>query len=115
MTGTPRAIDLSTGVAGAYATKLLAEVGWDVVKVEPAGGDPLRQQGSRWGGGEGGAFAFVNYGKRGVALDGDADLGRLAAVADIVVGDFSGTGATASGVAREAFATLQPRAGLTSV
>jgi len=115
VSSTPRAIDLSTGVAGAYATKLLAEVGWDVVKVEPTGGDPLRRQGSRWHGGGGGAFAFVNYGKRGVTLENDADLGRLAEAADIVVGDYSVAGAAASGVAREEFARLQPRAGVVSV
>ena len=37
-----RVIDLSTGIAGGYATKLLCDAGADVVKVEPPGGDPLR-------------------------------------------------------------------------
>jgi len=111
----PRAIDLSTGVAGGYATKLLAEVGWDVVKVEPRGGDPLRRQGSRWGGGEGGAFAFVNSGKRSVVLEDRAALDRLAGAADVVIGDFSPTGAAASGIERAAFATLTPRSAVVSV
>ncbi len=111
----PRALDIATGVSGAYATKLLAEVGWDVVKVEPAGGDPLRAQGSRWGGGKGGAFAFVNYGKRSVQLEERAQLDALASAADIVVGDFSPAGAAASGIEREAFASLAPKAAVASV
>jgi crotonobetainyl-CoA:carnitine CoA-transferase CaiB-like acyl-CoA transferase len=92
----PRALDLSTGVGAAYATKLLAEVGWDVVKVEPAGGDPLRRRESRWGGGAGGAFAFVNYGKRGVVAPDRATLFALAGAADVVAGDFSPSGCAES-------------------
>ena len=38
-----RVVELATGVPGAYAAKLLRDAGADVVKVEPAGGDPLRR------------------------------------------------------------------------
>ena len=37
-----RVVDLSTGIAGGYCAKLLADAGADVVKLEPPGGDPLR-------------------------------------------------------------------------
>ena len=40
-----RIIDLTRGVAGPYATKLIADYGADVVKLEPPGGDPSRQFG----------------------------------------------------------------------
>ncbi len=38
-----RIIDFSAGIAGAYVTKLLADAGADVIKVESPSGDPLRQ------------------------------------------------------------------------
>lgn len=109
-----RALDVSTGVGAAYASRLLAEVGWDVVKVEPPGGDPLREEVSRWGGGRGGAFAYVNYGKRGVVADA-ATLASLARAADIVIGDFSPGGVAHSGLPREIFEAFQPRLVVASV
>ena len=59
-----RVVDLSTEIAGPYCTKLLADAGADVVKVEPADGDPLR-----WGPGwrpRGALFEFLNTSKRSV-------------------------------------------------
>ena len=38
-----RVVDMSTGIAGAYTTKLFVDAGADVVKIEPAAGDPLRR------------------------------------------------------------------------
>jgi len=110
----PRALDLATGVGAAYTTKLLAEVGWDVVKVEPPDGDPWRLRGGRWGDGEGGAFAFVNHGKRWV--EGDAEIIEgLADAADIVVGDFSAGGCAESGLDASLFHSLAPRGAVVSV
>lgn len=114
MSGAPRALDLSTGIGAAYTAKLLAEVGWDVVKVEPAGGDPLRRTESRWGGGRGGAFTFVNAGKRGVTVAED-DLLRLAAAAAVVVGDFSPTGLREARLAADIHDRLAPTASIVSV
>jgi glutaryl-CoA transferase len=110
-----RALDVSCGVGAAYAAKLLAELDWDVVKCEPAGGDPLRTRLSRWGGGAGGAFAFVNQGKRGVAgLPGD-QLVALAAAADVVVGDFSPRGLADAGLDPGTADALSPGQAVVSV
>jgi crotonobetainyl-CoA:carnitine CoA-transferase CaiB-like acyl-CoA transferase len=72
-----RVVDLTTDIAGPYCTKILADAGADVVKVEGEDGDPLR----RWG--SGALFEFLNTSKRSV--HGDAD--RLIAAADLVVTD----------------------------
>ncbi len=84
-----RVIDASTEVAGPYATKLLADAGADVVKVESPDGDPLR----RWtaagldlpDGQDSALFRFLNTSKRSVV----GTVGDLAAGADIVIGDGS--------------------------
>jgi crotonobetainyl-CoA:carnitine CoA-transferase CaiB-like acyl-CoA transferase len=73
-----RVLDLTTGLAGPYCTKLLADGGADVVKVEPAGGDPLRRRHS------GAMFEFLNTGKRPATM---AEVEALAATADVVVDD----------------------------
>ncbi len=109
-----RALDLATGVGAAYPTKLLSDVGWDVVKVEPEQGDPLRKLSSRWGGGEGGAFAYVNHGKRGVRVDADT-VSALAQQADVVVGDFSHQGRFESGLNALPLDELSPREVVCSV
>jgi crotonobetainyl-CoA:carnitine CoA-transferase CaiB-like acyl-CoA transferase len=71
----PRVLDRSTGIAGPYCTKILADAGADVVKVEPPSGDPLRAWGS------GALFEFLNASKRSV--DEGADL--LVQTADVLV------------------------------
>ena len=111
---TRRALDLSTGVGASYSAKLLAEVGWDVVKVEPRDGDPWRTRESRWGAGTGGAFRFVNHGKRSVFADWKI-LERLAAAADVVVGDFSETGCAEAELPDDAYEVLAPRLATVSV
>jgi crotonobetainyl-CoA:carnitine CoA-transferase CaiB-like acyl-CoA transferase len=63
-----RVIDLSTEIAGPYATKLLGDQGADILKVEEPPGDPLRRRtasGVRLPEGEDSAFfRFLNAGKR---------------------------------------------------
>jgi len=71
-----RVLDRTAGIAGPYCTKLLADAGADVVKVERRGGDPLRTQGT------GALFEFLNSSKRSIT-DDDALLGA----ADVVVSD----------------------------
>ena len=65
--GELRVLEIGGGVAAAYATKLLADLGADVCKVEPPGGDPLRQDL---------LFRFLNGGKRSAVVELASDAGR---------------------------------------
>ena len=56
-----RVLDLGTVIAGAHAGGLLANLGADVIKIEPLDGDPFRS--------DGGGFLAYNRGKRGLGLD----------------------------------------------
>ncbi|AKK28795.1 CaiB/BaiF CoA-transferase family protein [Mycobacterium sp. EPa45] len=85
-------VDLSTGIPGAYCTKLLADGGADVIKVEAPEGDPLRRwsaSGARLGPDEDGAlFSFLAGGKQSVVADPAVDrpfVAELLASADAVV------------------------------
>jgi crotonobetainyl-CoA:carnitine CoA-transferase CaiB-like acyl-CoA transferase len=84
-----RVIDLSSWIAGAYCTKLLADGGAEVVKVESGAGDPLRRwsaSGAPIPAGEDGAlFNFLAASKRSVLVDGSDELSELLASADAVV------------------------------
>ena len=64
-----RVIDFSTQIAGPYATKLLADAGADVIKVETREGDPMRRwsaTGGEIGDTDGALFKFLNTSKRSV-------------------------------------------------
>ena len=92
-----RVLDLTRNVVGPYATKLLAEYGADVLKVEPPGGDPAREFGpfpdDKPHREASGLFLSLNTNKRSIALDpSEPDhaerLRRFALEADIVFEDF---------------------------
>jgi crotonobetainyl-CoA:carnitine CoA-transferase CaiB-like acyl-CoA transferase len=63
-----RIADFSEYIAAPIATMLLADLGADVVKVEPPGGDRWRQS-LPLGGGEGRGFLQANRNKRSIVLD----------------------------------------------
>jgi crotonobetainyl-CoA:carnitine CoA-transferase CaiB-like acyl-CoA transferase len=90
-------VDLTTMLAGPFATMVLADLGADVIKVEPPHGDFIRAQGPFAPDDElrafGGYFQSVNRNKRGVVLDltteaGCSSLLELVAHADVVVENF---------------------------
>ena len=87
-----RIIDLSAYIAGPYGCTLLADQGADVIKVEPPGGDNLREYPSTLPS-ESRAVLGVNRSKRGVVLDlkrpeDHAVLLRLVRDADVLVHNF---------------------------
>jgi crotonobetainyl-CoA:carnitine CoA-transferase CaiB-like acyl-CoA transferase len=85
-----RVLDLGSYISGPCAAVLLAEMGADVVKVEPPAGDPFRKWES---GGLNATFVAFNRGKRSVVLDLKTDDGRarlldLVRTADVLVENF---------------------------
>ncbi len=88
-----RVIDFSDNIAGSYATKLLADAGAEVIKIEPVAGDPMR----RWSGlrqradpaqrdSDSALFQFLNTSKKSVTGEfGDEHVSELVGTADIVV------------------------------
>jgi len=85
-----RVIDLTTSIAGPYATMLLSDMGAEVIKIERPDGDDTRAWGPPFLDGESLWFASVNRGKKSVVLDlttaeGKEQIALLVAGADVVV------------------------------
>ncbi len=93
-----RVIDLTHHAAGPFCTRLLADYGADVIKVEPPGGDLARGLPPFYrdepGPERSGLFMFLNTNKRSIVLDLKTDAGRaqlleLVRGADALVENFS--------------------------
>ena len=91
-----RVVEFSIGHAGAMCGKAFADLGADVLKVEPPGGDPMRTArpfpNDAADSESSGLFMYLNANKRGVSLDvlQDGDRRRLYGLisgADIFVSD----------------------------
>ena len=88
-----RVVDFSHVLAGPVCTMMLADMGADVIKIEPPGGELGRQIGPPWIAGESAVYLSVNRNKRGIALDLKSDSGRevarrLVSRADVVVENY---------------------------
>ena len=120
-----RILDLTQGVAGPYATKLYADFGADVIKIErPGGGDPMRRAGpfpnDEPHHERGGVFLHLNTSKRSVTLNlrsasGQRILRRLAAEADLVFESFRPGTLARLGLDAARLAELNPRASLVQI
>jgi crotonobetainyl-CoA:carnitine CoA-transferase CaiB-like acyl-CoA transferase len=81
-----RVLDFSMFLPGPFCTQILADLGADVIKVEPPGSDPSRQL-------RDGMYSVANRNKRGVVVDLKQPAGReaalaLASKADVIVEGF---------------------------
>ena len=108
-----RVVDLSLFLPGPMLTVMMADQGAEVIKVEPAAGDPARAQGP-FAAGHSVWFANLNRGKRSVVLDlkdaaGKAALTDLIRSADVFVEGFRPGVMTRLGFGWEAVRALNPR------
>ena len=108
-----RVIDLTRILAGPFCTAMLADMGAEVIKIEPPGaGDPLRSQGAMrdglsW------YFANFNRNKRSVTLnlrsdEGKAVLARLIAGSDVLVENYRPGVLAAMGFGEDRLKALKP-------
>jgi hypothetical protein len=119
-----RVLEYATMVSGPYCSKLLADMGADVIKVEePPQGDPARKRGpfpeDRPHPERSGLFMYLNTSKRGITLDPDEDAGRdalerLVRWADILVDNRPGR-LQSLGLGWDAVQSMNPSLILTSI
>jgi crotonobetainyl-CoA:carnitine CoA-transferase CaiB-like acyl-CoA transferase len=109
-----RVIDLSQNLAGPYCTQILADLGADVIKVEPPGGDPARAWGPPFDGDASTLFLSTNRGKRSVVIDlrtpgAPGLVHRLAATADVFVQSLRAGVADGIGIGADTLRAANPR------
>ena len=119
-----RVIDFSTGLAGPHCTKMLADYGADVIKVEPSTGDETRSRppfvGDLPGADRSLMFLHLNRNKRSVTInpaeeEGRAILRRLICTAQVVVEDFEPGVLSELGLGYADLAAAQPELVYTSI
>lgn len=117
-----KVLELGNMVSAAYTTKLMGDLGADVVKVEEPHGDLARLRGPFPGGvvdpEKSGLFLYLNTNKRGVTLDltrQREELLRLVAWADILVHNYPPREMAARGIVYEALREINPRLVMCSI
>ena len=117
-----RVLDISQVMAGPYACMLLADLGADVIKIEPPGsGDQTRgAMGFKMKGPDSLGFLNMNRNKRSVALNLKTDAGRelllrMAKDADILVENYRPGAMTRLGLGYEVLKDINPRLIYTSI
>jgi formyl-CoA transferase len=114
-----RVADCSAVLAGPYCTMLLADLGADVIKVEPPEGDGTRGWGPPWVGSEedgsrtAAYFLAMNRNKRSIRLDlktaaGREVLARLLRTSDVLVENFRVGGLARLGFGDDVLKALNP-------
>jgi len=109
-----RVVDLTSVVMGPYCTQIMADMGADVVKVEPPEGDITRNVAVGPTPGMNGVFMNVNRGKRSVVLDLRTDDGRealraLVESADVFIHSMRGRAIAKLGFDYDAVTAINPR------
>jgi crotonobetainyl-CoA:carnitine CoA-transferase CaiB-like acyl-CoA transferase len=117
-----RVLDVSQVMAGPYACMLLADLGADVIKIEPPGsGDQTRgAMGFKMKGPDSMGFLNMNRNKRSMALNLKSDVGRelllrMARDADILIENYRPGAMTRLGLGYEVLKEINPRLVYTSI
>lgn len=108
-----RVLDCTQVMAGPFCALQLSDMGADVIKVEPSGGDSSRRMAGAQGT-ESAAFGAVNRGKRGIVLDlkrpeARAAFLRLVDTADVLIENFRPGVMAAFGLDYDTLALRNPR------
>jgi formyl-CoA transferase len=109
-----RVLDQTQVMAGPSCSMWLADMGADVIKIEPPEGEATRKQGHQIAPGIAAAFLAVNRNKRGMTLDLKSPLGvevlkKLVATADVLVENYRPGVAKRLGVDYETLRAINPR------
>jgi len=117
-----RVLELGGMVSAAYAVKLMADLGADVVKIEEPGGDPSRNRGPFPNGipdaEQSGLYLYLNTNKRGAAIDLGKDRAALidaAGWADILVHNYAPRRMAELGIDYAALSARNPRLVMCSI
>jgi crotonobetainyl-CoA:carnitine CoA-transferase CaiB-like acyl-CoA transferase len=117
-----KVLELGHLVAAAYATKLMADLGAEVIKVEEPGGDRARQRGPFPGGivdpEQSGLFLSLNTNKRSITLDLRAEhdtRSRLVAWADLLIHNYPPAQMAERGIEYHTFREINPRLVMCSI
>ena len=120
-----RVLDCTEGIAGPYCTKLLADFGAEVIKIEnPDGGDHTRYAGQLPGDKlepeKSGTFFYLNTNKKSITLDLRSKLGldifkKLASTVSVLVESFSPGEMAELGLGPEVLKEINPNLVVTSI
>jgi crotonobetainyl-CoA:carnitine CoA-transferase CaiB-like acyl-CoA transferase len=108
-----RVVDLTAMVMGPYCTQIMADMGADVIKIEPPNGDNTRYISVGPAAGMSGVFVNVNRGKRSVVLDlrgeaGTRALQGLVKKADVFIHSMRSKAIAKLGFSYEDVAAINP-------
>lgn len=109
-----RVLDLTQFLSGPYATMILGDLGAEVIKVEPHGGDSARSIPPHFVGDDSAYYLSVNRNKQSVAVDMKQEAGRevvreLALRSDVLIENFRPGVARKLGLSYEELRTENPR------
>jgi len=120
-----RVLDFTYHIAGPYCTKLLADFGAEVLKVEPPGGGDVSRRLGPFLNDEpnpeaSGMFLYLNTNKQSVTLNLETEAGRtmarrLAAESDVIVENFAPGALASLGLGYDDLSALNPRVVMVSI